>query len=210
MAPAHQFNPAMNRALSWRLIGGVDHDEARLIVLLDTAAGSGVRGWPGRTTSMNTPAQPPRWRPASRNAAVGRALSAIGRPAVEHPDILVPAVKRVHALAYVEEEPGPAQRRNSSAPLPAAAQDGGCAVPGGGGDAGPCGGYPGGADIQEAGHIPVGADIQEAARAGTHIREAVHIRGAVGSKAPHSANTFDRMDQDGNLADTDRARTRSA
>ena len=70
---------------------------------------------------------------------------------------------------------------------------------------------PAGADIQEAGHIPVGADIQEAARAGTHIREAVHIRGAVGSgKAPHSANTFDRMDQDGNLADTDRARTRSA
>ena len=91
-----------------------------------------------------------------------------------------------------------------------------------------------------AGHIPVGADIQEAARAGTHIREAAragthireaaragthirevaragthirevaHIRGAVGSKAPHSANTCDRMDPDGNLADTERARTRSA
>jgi hypothetical protein len=28
------------------VIGGVLHDEARLIVLLDTAAGSGVRGWP--------------------------------------------------------------------------------------------------------------------------------------------------------------------
>jgi hypothetical protein len=64
-----------------------------------------------------------------------------------------------------------------------------------------------GADIQEAGHIPVGADIQEVARADTHIREAAHIRGAVGSKAPHSANTCDRMDPDGNLVDT---RTRSA
>jgi hypothetical protein len=77
-----------------------------------------------------------------------------------------------------------------------------------------------------AGHTPVGADIREAARAGTHIREvaragrhireaahilgAAHIRGAVGSKAPHSANTCDRMDPDGNLADTKRARTRSA
>ena len=71
------------------------------------------------------------------------------------------------------------------------------------------------AHIRGAGHIPVVADIQEAARAGTvragtHIREAAHIRGAVGSKAPHSANTCDRMDPDGNLADTDRARTRSA
>jgi hypothetical protein len=67
-----------------------------------------------------------------------------------------------------------------------------------------------GAHFGGAGHIPVGADIQEAARAGTHIREGAHIRGAVGSKAPHSANTCDRMDPDGNLADTDRARTRSA
>jgi hypothetical protein len=51
-----------------------------------------------------------------------------------------------------------------------------------------------------AAHIPVGADI----------REAAHIREAVGSKAPHSASTCDRMDPDGNLADTKRARTRSA
>jgi hypothetical protein len=65
-----------------------------------------------------------------------------------------------------------------------------------------------GADhIQEAAHIPVAADIQKAARADTHIREAAHIRGTVGSKARHSANTCDRMDPDGNLADT---RTRSA
>jgi hypothetical protein len=64
-----------------------------------------------------------------------------------------------------------------------------------------------GVDIQEAAHIPVGADIQEAARADTHIQEAAHIRGAVGSKARHSANTCDRMDPDGNLADR---RTRSA
>jgi hypothetical protein len=75
----------------------------------------------------------------------------------------------------------------------------------------PAGDTRAGAHFRGAGHIPVGADIQEAARAGTHIREAVHIRGAVGSsKVPHSANTCDRMDQDGNLADTDRARTRSA
>jgi hypothetical protein len=67
-----------------------------------------------------------------------------------------------------------------------------------------------GAHFRGAGHIPVGADIREAARAGTRIREAAHIRAAVGSKAPHSANTCDRMDPDGNLADTDRARTRSA
>jgi hypothetical protein len=86
-----------------------------------------------------------------------------------------------------------------------------------------------GADIQEAAHIPVGADIREAARADIReaaradireaaradireaaradIREAARIRGAVGSKARRSANTCDRMDPDGNLADT---RTRSA
>ena len=96
--------------------------------------------------------------------------------------------------------------------------------------AAPVGDTRAGAHFRGAGHIPVGADIQgaaradthireaaragtrirEAARADTHIREAAHIRGAVGSKAPHSANTRDRMDPDGNLADTDRARTRSA
>ena len=85
--------------------------------------------------------------------------------------------------------------------------------------AAPVGDTRAGAHFRGADHIPVGADIQEAARAGTHIpeaaragthiREAAHIRGAVGSKA-HSANTCDRMDQDGNLADTARARTRSA
>jgi hypothetical protein len=44
-----------------------------------------------------------------------------------------------------------------------------------------------------------------------HTRAGVHIREAVGSsKAPHSANTCGHMDLDGNLADKDIPRTRSA
>jgi hypothetical protein len=45
--------------------------------------------------------------------------------------------------------------------------------------------------------------------AGVHTGAGVHIREAVGRK-PHSPNTCGHMDLDGNLADKDIPRTRSA
>jgi hypothetical protein len=52
-------------------------------------------------------------------------------------------------------------------------------------------------------HIPSGVDIRQG------LREAAHIREAVGSK-PNSANTCGHTDRDGNPAGKDVTRTRSA